>query len=56
MTKPKGKGGNLINSPCCDAEIIIHESASNFASIDHFSCEKCGNTLDLQPLEVRKNW
>lgn len=50
------KGGNLINSPCCNAEIIIHESDSNFAFIDHFSCKKCGKKLDLEPLQVRRNW
>lgn len=56
MEKEKRKGGNLINSPCCDAEIIIHYSVSNFAFIDHFSCDKCKETLKLKPLDVRKNW
>ena len=50
------KGGNLINSSCCDDEIIIHESTSNLAYLDYFSCKNCGKKLDLEPLEVRKNW
>lgn len=57
MVKNKEKkGGNLINSPCCNAEIIIHDSESNFSHIDHFSCRSCKKTLNLRPLEVRKNW
>ena len=52
----KAKGGNLINSPCCNAEIVIHYGESNFAYIDHFSCKKCLRILDLEPLQVRSNW
>lgn len=52
----KPKGGNLINSPCCDDEILIKYGSSNFAFIDYFECKKCGQTLELKPLEVRKNW
>ena len=54
--KKEKKGGNLINSPCCDEEILIEYSESNFAFIDHFSCKECGKKLDLKPLQVRKNW
>jgi len=50
------KGGNLINSPCCDKEIIIHYGKSNFSFIDYFSCKKCGKKLDIEPLDVRKSW
>ena len=54
--KNKLKGGNLINSPCCDDEIIIHYSNSNFCFIDRFTCKKCNKTINRTPLQVRANW